>query len=374
MSKRAAPGASTGGMKSAGFYDAHSEYQRRVLEAGDELVRSSVGAVDASRVEGAFGIADYGAGTGATSVHAVGTAIAALRERERALPVIAIHNDVPTSDFSGLFRSAAGPDGYLGLGGGPIYATAAAGSFFAQVVPSGTVHLGMCSNAAHWLREQPRGVRIEDGMYFCEARGAAREELARQAAADWLAFLEARAAELAPGGRLLVQGISVAEGGEGCERTSASRLLRVMWEVAAGLADDGRLDWAALEDYVFPVYSRSAGDAAAPVTGDGPLAGAFEVAHSAIDEVVSPYWEAFERDGDADAYATSYAEFVRAFSESTMVEHLFRPGARGVDPDALADEYFDRLRSATAADPEAGRYEAWILRLVLERGLEAGSG
>lgn len=43
------------------------------------------------------------------------------------------------------------------------------------------------------------------GFYFSEATGEARAALAAQAANDWTTFLSARAADLAPGGRLLVQ-------------------------------------------------------------------------------------------------------------------------------------------------------------------------
>ena len=81
----------------------------------------------------------------------------------------------------------------------------------------------------------------------------------------------------------------------------------------------------------------------------------------------NPYWAQYERDKDAASYAKAYTEFVRAFSEPTMKEHLFGPAAKGEDPDALSDEYFARLEAATAADPDAGRYEAWIVRVVIGR-------
>ncbi len=365
MAERPAGSGTTEGMKASGYYDVHSEYQRRVVEGGDALIRSIVAALDAQSLPSTFAVVDYGAGTGATSVHAVGTAIEALRERRPGLPVAAIHNDLPTSDFSQLFRDIAGPDGYLD-GGGPVFALAAAGSFFSQVVPDGSVNLGMCSNAAHWYREQPE-VTVPDGMYFSDATGPARRQLADLAAADWLAFLGARASELAPGARLLVQGIAT-ETSPGREpRISAARLLRAMWGVANTLAADGMLDRDALERYVFPVYCRSVEEATAPAREGGALVDAFEVQSAEIREVPNPYWEMLERDGNRDAYAKAYTAFVRAFAESTMMDHLFQPGARGLDPHALADEFFSRLESASAAQPEAGRYEAWILRLVLAR-------
>lgn len=356
----------TKGMKAGDYYDVHSEYQRRVVEGGDALIRSVVSGLDPDSPAAAFSVADYGAGTGATSVHAVGTAIDALRKHSPRLPVAAIHNDVATNDFTHLFRELSSPNGYLDRTGAPVFPMAASGSFFSQVVPDGTVELGMCSNAAHWYREQPE-VSVPEGMYFSDATGPAREALAEQAAGDWLDFVGARAAELAPGGHLLVQGIGTERGPDGEERVSAARLLSVMWEVAVNLAKEGKLDRGALDRYVLAVYCRSAEEATAPVREGGPLAEAFEVDTAKVDEVANPYWEMLERDGDREAYAEAYTAFVRAFAESTMMEHLFEPAAKGIDPKLVCDEFFSRLRSASAADPEAGRYEAWILRLVLTR-------
>ena len=362
----ASDGGVTEGMKAAGYYDAHSEYQRRVVEGGDAIIRSIVEGIDLDSVGDAFTVPDYGAGTGATSVHSVRTAIAALRERGRDLPVLAIHNDVITNDFTRLFGNVAGKESYLELSGGPVYPTAAAGTFYSRVVPARTVHLGMCSNAAHWYREQPT-VELPDSMYFSDARDDTRRALADQAAADWSAFLAARAAELAPRGRLFVEGIGRTQGPDGKELVSASRLLHVMWDVAASLSDDGMLTRSVLDGYVFPVYCRSADEATAPARPGGALADAFEVSSAHLEEVANPYWEMLERDGDRDAYAAAYTAFVRAFSESTLTSHLFEPGALQIAPGKLCDEFFSRFQAASAADPEAGRYEAWILRLVLAR-------
>lgn len=363
MTKRGARDATTAGMKAGGYYDAHSEYQRRVIEGGDELIEETVAELGLDSIEGAATVADYGSGTGATSAHAMGTALAALRRRDPKLALEAIHNDIPGNDFTGLFANIAAEDGYVRTVEGPIYPLAAAGSFFQQVVPGGSVQLGMCSNAAHWLREQPQ-IEIPDGMYFCEATGAEREAIAEQAAGDWLSFLGARAAELAAGGRLLVQGIASSDDGK---QVSASLLLRSMWQAAADLAEEGVLDRETLSGYVLPVYCRSPGEGTAPMAEGAPLADSFEVVTARLEEVSNPYWEAYEREGDAEAYAKAYVDFVRAFAESAMSAKLFEPGARGIDPAELCDRYFDRLRQLNAADPESGRYEAWILRLVLRR-------
>jgi hypothetical protein len=122
-----------------------------------------------------------------------------------------------------------------------------------------------------------------------------------------------------------------------------------------------------LGEYVFPVYCRSAREAGAPMERGGPLAGRFEVASVSAREVANPYWEMLERNGDREAYARDYAAFVRAFSESTLERGLFSPGAIGVEPKALCEEFFAGFERATAADPEAGRYEAYVLTVILAR-------
>jgi hypothetical protein len=353
-------------MKGEGYYDAHSEYQRRVVESGDAAIRELVGAADLDRARGAFTVADYGAGTGATSADAVRVALQALRERDPDRPAAAIHNDVITNDFNAVFAAVAAKDGYLDLPGAPVYPLAAAGSFFTQVLPDGTVDLGLCSNASHWFRDQPT-VAPPDSMWFSDAPADVRGPLAEQAAGDWSAFLAARAAELARGGRMLVQGIGRTQADDGTEQVSAARLLRVMWEVASTLADDGKLDHELLRDYVFAAYCRSAEEATAPAVEGGELAGELEAASATVDEVANPYWEVLQRDGDREAYAAAYTAFVRAFSESTLTLNLFGPAARGIEPGKLCDEYFARFEAATAANPDAGRYEAWILRVAYAR-------
>ena len=355
--------ATTAGMKAGGFYDLHSEYQRRVIEAGDPLLARLAGELDLDAWPGSIAIVDYGASTGATSSHAVSTVLRAFADRGVERDIVVVHNDVPTNDFTQLFQNVTGKGGYLGIGQGSVYPMACAGSFFHQVLPRSSVHLGMCSNASHWFREQP-AVAAGAGMYFADVPDGARSQLERRAAEDWSEFLSARCAELAPGGRLLVQGIGTVTDGDGAERVSASRLLGVMWAVAQELVDAGALDKEALDRYVFPVYCRSAEEATAPIGAGGPLCDELEPLFVDVVEVANPYWEELERSGDRAAYAEAYTQFVRAFSDSTLRDHLF---ASAGDAEALSDDFFRRFRERSAADPDSGRYEAWILRVAYAR-------
>jgi hypothetical protein len=254
------------------------------------------------------------------------------------------------------------------LSGRPVLPLASAVSFFLPATPAGLVDLGVSFSAAHWLREQPTVV-VPDGFYFCEATGEARAALAKEADDDWTAFLDARASDLAAGGRLLVQCVGSEPGADGGEPfVTARKLLRAMAEVAADMAHDGTLDPGSVERYVLPVYARTVDEARAPlVRADSPVHDAFTEIECRTDSVANPYFTKWLADHDSAAYATSYAAFVRGFTQSSLREHLFGPGATGAALDAVIDQYFARLTARFAADPERDRFEDWTLTVVLAR-------
>ncbi len=352
----------TPGMKGDGFYDAHSEFQRRIVEDAAQAIRTMVRALPlAEESDDVCTVVDYGCGTGATTAQSMGTALRALRERAPKIGLQASHADQVTNDFNQVFRTAA--ETYLRDVAAPLYISAVAGSFFGQVVPTGSVAVGLCSNAAHWFRKQPK-VALPGGMYFSVAEGEARAELVQTAADDWLAFLSARASELERGGRLLVQGIGRIADVDG-EHVSAEELLTLMWEIACGMADDNLLDRPTLVNYVFPVYCRSVEESLAPMGSGAPLRDSLEVCTAETKEIANPYWEEYQKTNDAAGYARSYTAFVRAFAESTLLNQLFRQAA--VVPELACEEFFRRLEDAIRLAPERGRYRAWIVRLILAR-------
>ena len=355
-------------------YDDHSQYQRAVADTAGALIAQTVGAITLSPGD-AFVVADYGSSTGANSIKAVRTAIECARTDDPARPIVAIHNDLPTNDWNQLFRNLTVlPDSYLALAGPPVLPLASAVSFFLPAAPAGSVHLGVSFSAAHWLREQPTAA-VPKGFYFCEATGKARAELAEQADADWTAFLEARASDLAAGGRLLVQMVGSASAagavdGDNSNETevTARNLLRAMAEVATGMANNGIVDRGAVRRYVLPVYARTVDEARTPLTrADSPVHDAFTVIECRTDPVANPYYTKWLADHDAAAYARTYAAFVRGFTESSLRDHLFGPGTTGADVDAAVDEFFTRLTARFEADPERDRFDDWTLTVVLAR-------
>lgn len=352
-------------MSRGGFYDAHDEYQRDVAARGADLIVASVGAVPLPPPDRTFTIADYGASTGTNSIASVTTAVEAVRDRRADQPVAVVHNDLPTNDWNELFRNlTTGSGGYLTLDGPAVLPLASAISFFEPATPRGAVHLGLSSSAAHWLRHQP-DVVVPEGFYFCEATGSVRAALAAAAAEDWCAFLTARAADLAPGGRLIVQMVGTQVDASG-EHVTARQLLRAMAEVAHDMATSGSLDPEVVDRYVLGVYARTVDEGRAPFAL-APLEGRLDVIECRTDAVANPYFDQWQHDHDDQKYAVAYAAFVRGFTESSLRTNLFEPGARKRSADDLLDDFFARLTARFAADPERDRFEDWTLTVVAAR-------
>ena len=345
----------TEGMKGGGYYDDHSEYQRQVAHTGTGLIERAVAALPPPATGRPVVLVDYGSATGGNSVVALRTAVVAVRDRWPEVAVAVVHNDLPSNDWNELFANlTAAPESYLGLPGPPVVPMASATSFFGPAVPSASVHLGTSFSAVHWLSAQPR-VPVPGGFYFCEATGAARRQLAEQAEADWTRFLGARALDLAPGGRLVLQMVgSEPAPGSGEPAVTARRLLRAMAEVAQQMADDRELEQQAVDDYLLAVYARTVEEARRPLERPGSsLAAEFVLEECRTDPVSNPYLARWRADRDAAAYGSAYAAFARGFTESSLRQHLIatlgtaRGGRRA--PQRLLRPPGDALRRRSGA-------------------------
>ena len=112
------------------------------------------------------------------------------------------HTELPSNDFTSLFKPLKGdPNSYL-KGGSAIYPAAVGCSFFETILPPSHVHLGWNSWAVHWLSQ--KSVDAADHVSpTLSTNPAVRAAASQQSAHDWESFLTARASELRSGGRLL---------------------------------------------------------------------------------------------------------------------------------------------------------------------------
>jgi hypothetical protein len=353
------PADPTGKMEGGGEYSRHSQAQHSAGSLGLPLLQEAVAAVLASPgarpPAGAPAVvADLGAAGGRNELTPMATAVSGLRAGGLDAPIVVVHTDIATNDFTTLFETVErSPDSYLLTP--DVFAFAAGLSFYGRIFPAATVLLGWSAIAVHWLSRVPEP--IPDHVYCAFATGSARDAFARQSAADWDAFLTARADELRPGGQLVVVGGAALDDGT----SGAEALMDELNDaIRADLAAAG-LTEAEYRDMNVPTWNRTLAEFTRPFAPDGTATKAGLALHEdRVELVPDQYLLAYRGNGDADAFADAVTGFLRAFTEPSLFETLDRPPAERA---AVADAVYGRVRDALAQDPE--RYETvWRVALL----------
>jgi hypothetical protein len=335
----------TGQMEGHGFYDQHSLAQHSAGALGLPLLRRAVEAVATLDTEpGPLLIADLGAAGGRNEFAPMAVAIDDLRAHGIDSPIVVVHTDIPTNDFSTLFENLEhDPASYLKAA--DVFAFAAGRSFYERIFPASSTTLGWSAIAVHWLSEVP--TPIVDHVYCAFATGPTREAFARQSAADWQAFLEARTAELRIGGQLVVVGGAATDDGT----SGAEALMDALNDALHDAVDNGTITDDEYRQMTVPTWNRTAAEFAAPFQpGDIAAVPGLSLLEQSLAEVPDQYLAAYRASGDADGFADAVTTFLRAFTEPSIVETLDRPPA---DRAAIADSIYGDVQHRVRAEPES---------------------
>jgi SAM dependent carboxyl methyltransferase len=337
-------------MAPGGVYDQHSDYQLRGALTDLDLVGDVAAEIVPDPERGSVVIVDYGCAQGRVTNALLHVAVERLRDRDADVPINVYHNDLLGNDWATLLERLEGDDSYLRIPGGPITPLISATSFYEPVTPRHLVDLGISFAAAQWLASPGPG-GTGTALYFDQLEGAAAEEMAAQADADWARFLELRADELAPGGRLIVNMMGIPAGGIAAGHD--------LWEhvraICADMIDEGRLDKTRVDGYVLPVYERTAEEVRRPF--EEAIGQRLSLGDLEIRAVPNPVRERYRHDGDAGAFARDFTGFFRAWSEPSLEEALM--------PDGGIDELYRRLERRLEEDAEEFSFEIHAVTSVM---------
>lgn len=333
-------------MESGGYYNAHSRPQGSASELGIPLLERAAAEVP---LDGnVIAIADLGSSQGHNSQAPMAAAIQALRSRASSTAIAITHTDLPSNDFTALFELLANaPDSYL-RGAAEVYAYAAGASFYGRLFPAATQHIGWNSIAVHWLSSVP--CNIPNHIWSPYAQGAVREAFRLRAAADWNAFLSARAAELREGGQLVVVASAAADDGF----AGAEGLMNIANDELLAMVRRRSISGDQYDSMAIPTYYRTRAEFEAPFTANSP----FELVESTPTVLQDPFWPVYERSHDAQAFAASYTAFFRAFSEPCLFGQTGSPAAA---------EFYAGVQTRIAADPAAAVCKWQLLLMRLRR-------
>ena len=343
------------GMKTGGFYDAHSGAQRAAIDPFltwlEEAIESSMGSLDRDAV---CTILDIGSSEGGNAAYAMKRVIDSLRKVSDS-PIWVFLSDLPTNDFNHLFTNLF-PCGDAALSGDRVFSGAIAGSAFSRLVPAQSLNIATTFNTIGYLeamptdrlsnfilpmKPSPRAPRDGCGLTETEL-----EPFQRQAANDLHRFYSVRAEEIASGGHLLVQIF-----GRNSDVSTSYGIYDGLSDAIMDFIEQGKLSRKFYDDLVFPIYFRSIEELVAPIEQDDQLARAFQVVKAEHHEVPVPFNSALAETGDRAIWARDFTGFMRAFTEPIVDVAL------GDDPqkNETLDAIFQQVEARYLADP--ARYE-----------------
>jgi hypothetical protein len=225
------------------------------------------------------------------------------------------------------------------------------------VLPADYVHLGWSSYAAVWLSRVP-GL-IPGHFVAFRSTGARRAEFARQAAADWEAFLSLRALELRPGGRLVVVLPARDEAGV----SGFEDLTDHANEVLAGMVQDGVIWAEERARMTLGTCPRRKSDLLAPLARDGQFQ-RLVVEDCEFAVLKDAAWADHQRDGDKEAMATRHVLFFRSVFVPSLASALGRGGDSEVCR-AFGDRLQRGLKERLAKQPAA--LHSFVTTIVLAK-------
>jgi hypothetical protein len=322
----------SGAMGADGAYNEHVKIPvaaaATILQHWERAVRS----VALDHGEQAIVIADYGVSQGKNSLAPIRIAIDSLRSRVGLdRPISVCHVDLAIDDFNTLFKVLEGdPDSYH-RNALNVYPCVVGRSFYENVLPQNSVHIGWSSYAAMWISRIP--TQLPGHIFVPRSTGATRMEFERQHEQDWETFLSLRARELRSDGRLLV----VVPGADEAGVSGFEEIMDQANSVLTEMVDDGSITAAEYAPMVLGVWPRRRSELLAPFGRDGRYQN-LTVEHCETTALGDPAWTDFQRDGSKDVLANKQAAFYRSVFAPTLAAAL----GTADNPEARRD-FGDRL-------------------------------
>lgn len=330
-------------MKGGGYYSLATLGAKHVIDGATPMLLDAIGRMPPG--EGPFVISDMGTADGGTSLDLLAAVVETVRRRWATREIAIVHTDQPRNDFNALVANVHGRPPVAG-----VYLLQSATSFYNQILPSGTLDLGFSATAMHWLSAKP--CDIPDHVQAVGARGAELAAFAQQGNADWRRILLHRAAELKPGGRLVLVNFCRDEQGRYLGHTGGINMFDTFTRIWRDLLAGGTITQSEYRAMTLPQYYKTLPEFVAPLEDpDGPVYRAGLRLENAETRIVPcPYAAEFRRNGDAAGFAKAYIPTMRSWTESTFFGAL--DSDRPIpERQAIIDRFYATYQAMIRADP-----------------------
>lgn len=339
-------------MSGDGVYSLATKGAKDVIDHATPLILDAIDSIPPASYASGFVFSDMGCADGGTSLEMVGKTINRVRSDSERGPVSVIYTDQPRNDFGALVRNVhgLGPfDTYMD-GTEGVYPMFSGTSFYRQILPSATLHLGFSATAMHWLSSKPGNISTHVHMI-----GARNEELRayqEHAKRDWQTILLHRAAELVSGGKLVLVNFAVDENGNYLGHTGGVNMFDTFNEIWLEFMEQGKISREEYVEMTLPQYYNTVDEFSAPLSDprDPVYQAGLRLEHIETRIVPCPFATDFKEHGDAERFAREYIPTIRTWNESTYFSALTTE--RTIEErKELIEEYYATYQHRVRNDP-----------------------
>jgi indole-3-acetate O-methyltransferase len=362
-------------MKGAGYYSQSTRGAKDVIDNATGMLVEAVAAIAEPPANTPLQIADFGAADGGTSMKAMRETVAALRTRFPDRQILVTYTDLPSNDYSNLFKNILGltddQDNNYFAEFQDVMVHACGIGFHRQVLPDASLDIGFSATAMHYVSEKP--CEIDNHVHIVGADIATRTAYAARAATDWENILLGRAAELRPGGRLVFMNFCKDEKGRYLGNTDGVNMFDTFDQLWQDLRDEDRISAAEYLHASFPQYYRNREEFSAPFQDDtSPVhAAGLRLISIHTGLVKCPYQAAFEDNTNSMSvreFAVSYIPTLRSWSETVFLNAL-DPSRSPQERAALIDLFYQRYEDLVADNPNGHAMDYVHCYIAIEKAL-----
>ncbi|XP_047061596.1 probable methyltransferase TCM_000336 [Lolium rigidum] len=347
-------------------YAQNSSLQKRGMDTLKSLIVNSATDVYISQMPERFTVADLGCSSGPNALCLVEDIVGSIgkiscRSSQPPPEFSVLLNDLPTNDFNTIFfslpeftdrlKSAAKSDEW---GRPMVFLSGVPGSFYGRLFPRTSVHFICSCSSLHWLSQVPHGLFDETNMPINKGKmyisstspDAVSVAYRRQFQRDFSLFLKSRAAEVFPGGRMVLAMLG-RQTGE-CVDKRTTFLWELLSESFAALVSQGLVEQDKVDAYNVPFYAPSLEEIEVEVR----LEGSFSL------DYVQTYEINLSSSGDAKEDGRTVSMAIRAIQES-MLSHHFGPH--------IVDALFHKYTELVTESMEREEVKSVQIGVVLSR-------
>ena len=356
-------------MRSSGYYSQRTAGAKNAIDSVLPLMKEAVNNLPETEI---LRFADYGAADGGTSAALWADLISSLRKGGDARHTELLYTDLPSNDFSTLFKTMQGmegdPSNAYQVNNENVFVHGCGTGFHRQLMASNSLSLGFSATAMHYVSEKP--CEIEDHVHMVGAAPDERAQFAQRAAEDWEKILLARAAEMKSGSQFIVLNFGIDEQGRYLGHTGGHSMFDKFTQHWRALLNADRITQEEFRRATFVQHYRTLDEFKAPFDSqDTPVMKAGLRLKSARTQLTKcPYQMAFiESDGamSASQYATSLIPTMRSWSETVFLSALSsRPPA---EAQKIVDDFYQSYEAEVAANPEGHAMDYIHAIMVIEK-------